>query len=75
VAAADRIGLSSLYLASNQGHGGRHGGGGAGLGGASLSLSADIHLNVLNTSHDRTAVCIFEHVQWRWALNNRLALG
>jgi hypothetical protein len=20
-------------------------------------------------------VCIFEHVQWRWALNDRLALG
>jgi hypothetical protein len=20
-------------------------------------------------------VCMFEHVQWRWALNDRLALG
>jgi hypothetical protein len=33
---------------------------------ASLSLSADIHMNVLNNSYDR--ICIFEHVQWRWHL-------
>jgi hypothetical protein len=29
-----------------------------------------IHLNVLNTA---MIVCFFEHVQWRWALNDRLA--
>jgi hypothetical protein len=34
---------------------------------ASPSLSADVHLNVLNNS--AMIVGIFEHVQWRWALN------
>jgi hypothetical protein len=35
------------------------------------SLGADIHLNVLNNSH----LYIFEHIQWRWALNERLDRG
>jgi hypothetical protein len=39
---------------------------------ASLSLSADIHMKVLNNSYNRI---IFEHVQWRWVLNDRLAHG
>jgi hypothetical protein len=33
------------------------------------------HLRVLNTSHDRTSVCVFELAGWRWALNDRLAPG
>jgi hypothetical protein len=33
------------------------------------------HLRVLNTSHDRTSVCVFELARWRWALNDRLAPG
>jgi hypothetical protein len=33
----------------------------------------DMHLNVLNASY--CVVCIFAHVQLRWALNDNLALG
>jgi hypothetical protein len=40
--------------------------------GAGLSVGAGIHLNVLNSSYDRVYL---EHVQWRWALNGRLARG
>ena len=42
--------------------------------GASLSLSADIHLNVLNNSYMYDSI-IFEHVQWIFSLNCRLAPG
>jgi hypothetical protein len=44
---------------------------------ASPSLSAAIYLNVLNNSYDRMIKihCIFEHIQWRWALNDRLGGG
>jgi hypothetical protein len=35
------------------------------------SLSANTHLSVRNNSYDR----IFDHVRWRWVLNDRVALG
>ena len=43
--------------------------------GGKVIISANVYLNVLNNSHDRTIVCIFEHIQWRWALNNFTAHG
>ena len=49
------------------------GGGGKCSPRASLSPSADFHLSMRNNSYDR--LYIFERVQWRRALNDRLARG
>jgi hypothetical protein len=41
-----------------------------------LSLSADIHLNVLNHSYaSYVPLSAFSQLQWRWALNDSVARG